>query len=191
MTTPPPYTVISQGGIQAPVINVRGGKLDLETDLLEKESATLQQWESFVQDQKITIAAAMRDLRERQEDLEVLMQDTKRELAARHTGQTTGYGSWQDTEGRIASARWGMMSPNARGRRDGRWPAAIRTTTTQAGVDAPIAITTRESDGTKSQLSDGPASPDPDLAGSRERAYISPFNISLKFRQTAQTTVQK
>ena len=35
-----PYTVISQGGIQAPAINVRGGKLDLETDLLETTTTT-------------------------------------------------------------------------------------------------------------------------------------------------------
>ena len=117
-----PYTVISQGGIQAPV-NVRGGKLDLETDLLET------------------------------------------------TTTTTGH-----------KAKWGGTAPNARGRCGGRWPVAIGTTTTQAGGGAPIAITTRKSDGTKSQLSGGPVSPDPDLAGSRERADMSPFKVKSKVK---------
>ena len=68
-----------------------------------------------------------------------------------------------------------------------------RAITTQAGASAPIAITTRKSDGTKSQLSGGPVSPDPDLAGSRERADMSTFKlkvITLNPRQTAQVAVQ-
>ena len=68
-----------------------------------------------------------------------------------------------------------------------------RAITTQAGASAPIAITTRKSDGTKSQLSGGPVSPDPDLAGSRERADMSTFKlkvITLNLRQTAQVAVQ-
>ena len=47
------------------------------------------------------------------------------ELAARHTGQATGYESGQDTGER--RAKWGETAPNA-------------------GAGAPVAITTRKSD---------------------------------------------
>ena len=138
----------------------------------------------------MTIAEATKELKERQEELEVLRQETRRERAGRHTGQTTGYELGQDPEERIARVRWGGTTPNARGRRGGREQRAI---TTQAGASAPVAITTRESNGTKSQLSDGPTSPDPDLARNRERADMSPFKlkvIRLNLRQTAQVAVQ-
>ena len=150
--TPPQYTVSTPQGIQAPVINVRGGMLDLETDLQGTEAATRQEWESLVQNQRMTILAATKELKENQEELEVLRQETRRERAGRPTGQTTGYELGQDPEERIARARWGGTTPNARGRIGGRGRRATRT---QAGAGAPVAITTRGSNGTKSQLSDG------------------------------------
>ena len=168
--TPPQYTVSTPQGIQAPVINVRGGMLDLETDLQGTE--------------------ATKELKENQEELEVLKQETRREKAGGPTGQTTGYELGQDPEERIARARWGGTTPNARGRIGGRGRRATRT---QAGAGAPVAITTRGSNGTKSQLSDGPASPDPDLAKNRERVDMSPFKLKefrWNLRQTAQAAVQ-
>ena len=188
--TPPQYTVSTPQGIQAPVINVRGGMLDLETDIQETEAATRQQWESLVQDQSMTISAATKELKEKQEELEVLRQETRKERAGRHTGQTTGYELGQDLEERIVRARWGGTTPNPRGRIGGRGRRATRT---QAGARAPVAITTRGSNGTKSQLSDGPASPDSDLAKNRGRGDMSPFELKefrWNLRQTAQAAVQ-